>query len=141
MDLELMRELSVKTDSKIVLLILDGLGGLPLDAAGPTELEAAESPNFDALAARSDLGLSVPVAAGVSPGSGPGHLALFGYTLSALRSFGRGVLAALGVGSTWPRATGRAALLFDPDEKREDSSTEGPAESYLKKGAGSWSRC
>jgi 2,3-bisphosphoglycerate-independent phosphoglycerate mutase len=96
-DLELMRELSVKTDSKIVLLILDGLGGLPLDAAGPTELEAAESPNFDALAARSDLGLSVPVAAGVSPGSGPGHLALFGY--NPLRYVvGRGVLSALGVG-------------------------------------------
>jgi 2,3-bisphosphoglycerate-independent phosphoglycerate mutase len=97
LDLELMRELSVKTDSKIVLLILDGLGGLPLDPAGPTELEVAEAPNFDALAARSDLGLSVPVAAGVSPGSGPGHLALFGY--NPLRYVvGRGVLSALGVG-------------------------------------------
>ena len=62
-----MRELSVKTDSKIVLLILDGLGGLPLDPSGETELEAAETPNLDALAARSDLGLSRPVAAGVSP--------------------------------------------------------------------------
>src|SRR3712207_3432057 len=74
-----MRELSVKTDSKMVLLILDGLGGLPMDPPGPTELEAAETPNLDSLAARSDLGLSRPVAAGVSPGSGPGHLALFGY--------------------------------------------------------------
>ncbi len=92
-----MRELSVKTDSKIVLLILDGLGGLPLDPSGPTELEAADAPNFDALAARSDLGLSRPVAAGVSPGSGPGHLALFGY--DPLRYVvGRGVLSALGVG-------------------------------------------
>jgi 2,3-bisphosphoglycerate-independent phosphoglycerate mutase len=92
-----MRELSVKTDSKIVFLILDGLGGLPMDPSGPTELEAADAPNFDALAARSDLGLSRPVAAGVSPGSGPGHLALFGY--DPLRYVvGRGVLSALGVG-------------------------------------------
>ncbi len=92
-----MRELSVKTDSKILLLILDGLGGLPLDPSGPTELEAANSPNLDALAAGSDLGLSRPVAAGVSPGSGPGHLALFGY--DPLRYVvGRGVLSALGVG-------------------------------------------
>jgi 2,3-bisphosphoglycerate-independent phosphoglycerate mutase len=92
-----MRELSVKTDSKIVLLILDGLGGLPLDPAGPTELESADAPNLDSLAARSDLGLSLPVAAGVSPGSGPGHLALFGY--NPLRHVvGRGVLSALGVG-------------------------------------------
>ena len=92
-----MRELSVKTDSKIVLLILDGLGGLPMDPSGPTELEAADAPNLDSLAAQSDLGLSLPVAAGVSPGSGPGHLALFGY--NPLRHVvGRGVLSALGVG-------------------------------------------
>jgi 2,3-bisphosphoglycerate-independent phosphoglycerate mutase len=97
LDLDLMRELSVKTDSKIVLLILDGLGGLPMDPSGPTELEAAEAPNLDSLAAESDLGLSLPVAAGVSPGSGPGHLALFGY--NPLRHVvGRGVLSALGVG-------------------------------------------
>jgi 2,3-bisphosphoglycerate-independent phosphoglycerate mutase len=92
-----MRELSVKTDSKIVLLILDGLGGLPLDPAGPTELESADAPNLDSLAARSDLGLSLPVAAGVSPGSGPGHLALFGYDPQRY-VVGRGVLSALGVG-------------------------------------------
>ena len=92
-----MRELSVSTDSKIVLLVLDGLGGLPMDPFGRTELEAANTPNLDALAARSDLGLSRPVAAGVSPGSGPGHLALFGY--DPLRYLvGRGVLSALGVG-------------------------------------------
>ena len=92
-----MRELSVKTDSKIVFLVLDGLGGLPMDPSGQTELEAADAPNLDSLAARSDLGLSRPVAAGVSPGSGPGHLALFGY--NPLRHIvGRGVLSALGVG-------------------------------------------
>ncbi|MDQ4062572.1 MAG: 2,3-bisphosphoglycerate-independent phosphoglycerate mutase [Actinomycetota bacterium] len=92
-----MRELSVATDSKIVLLILDGLGGLPMDSFGRTELEAANAPNLDALAARSDLGLSRPVAAGVSPGSGPGHLALFGYDPLEYE-VGRGVLSALGVG-------------------------------------------
>ena len=92
-----MRELSVKTDSKIVLLVVDGLGGLPMESGGQTELEAARTPNLDALAARSDLGLSRPVAAGVSPGSGPGHLGLFGY--DPLRfQVGRGVLSALGVG-------------------------------------------
>ena len=92
-----MRELSVSTDSKIVLLVLDGLGGLPMDPFGRTELEAADTPNLDALAARSDLGLSRPVAAGVSPGSGPGHLALFGYD-PLKYEVGRGVLSALGVG-------------------------------------------
>ncbi len=98
LNLDLMRELSVKTDSRIVLLILDGLGGLPVEGSdGKTELEAANTPNLDHLASSSDLGLSLPVAAGVSPGSGPGHLALFGY--DPLRYVvGRGVLSALGVG-------------------------------------------
>jgi 2,3-bisphosphoglycerate-independent phosphoglycerate mutase len=97
LNLDLMRELSVSTDSKIVLLILDGLGGLPMEANGKTELEAANTPNLDGLAASSDLGLSRPVAAGISPGSGPGHLALFGYNPLEYQ-VGRGVLSALGVG-------------------------------------------
>ncbi len=92
-----MRELSVKTDSKIILLVLDGLGGLPMSPGGETELEAASTPNLDALAAESDLGMSRPVAAGVSPGSGPGHLGLFGYDPLEF-VVGRGVLSALGVG-------------------------------------------
>ena len=96
MNLELMRELSVPTDSKIVLLVLDGLGGLP-NEEGKTELEAANSPNLDSIAAASDQGLSIPVAAGVSPGSGPGHLGLFGYNPIDF-PVGRGVLSALGVG-------------------------------------------
>jgi 2,3-bisphosphoglycerate-independent phosphoglycerate mutase len=97
LDLNLMRELSVSTGSKIVLLVLDGLGGLPMDPFDRTELEAADTPNLDALASRSDLGLSRPVVAGVSPGSGPGHLALFGYD-PLKYEVGRGVLSALGVG-------------------------------------------
>ncbi|CAN5573875.1 2,3-bisphosphoglycerate-independent phosphoglycerate mutase [soil metagenome] len=96
MNLELMRELSIPTDSKIVLLVLDGLGGLP-NGEGKTELEAANSPNLDSIASTSDLGLSVPVAAGVTPGSGPGHLGLFGYNPIDF-PVGRGVLSALGVG-------------------------------------------
>jgi len=96
-NLDLMRELSVSTDSKIVLLVLDGLGGLPMEPGGKTELEAAETPNLDLLAASSDLGLSLPVGAGISPGSGPGHLALFGYNPLEY-PVGRGVLSALGVG-------------------------------------------
>jgi 2,3-bisphosphoglycerate-independent phosphoglycerate mutase len=98
LNLDLMRELSVKTDSKIVLLVIDGIGGLPVEGSGDkTELEAANTPNLDSLAARSDLGLSRPVAAGVSPGSGPGHLGIFGY--DPIRYLvGRGVLSALGVG-------------------------------------------
>lgn len=91
-----MRELSISTDSKIVLLVMDGLGGLP-NSDGKTELEAANTPNLDFLAAASDLGLSRPVAAGVSPGSGPGHLGLFGYN-PLYYEVGRGVLSALGVG-------------------------------------------
>ncbi len=106
-----MRELSVKTDSKIVLLVVDGLGGLPMDQGGNTELEAADTPNLDALAARSDLGLSRPVAAGVSPGSGPGHLGLFGY--DPLRfQVGRGVLSALGVGFDLQKSDLAARINF-----------------------------
>jgi 2,3-bisphosphoglycerate-independent phosphoglycerate mutase len=97
LNLDLVRELSVSTDSRIILLVLDGLGGLPMDPFGRTELEAANTPNLDSLAARSDLGLSRPVAAGVSPGSGPGHLALFGYDPLEYE-VGRGVLSALGIG-------------------------------------------
>jgi 2,3-bisphosphoglycerate-independent phosphoglycerate mutase len=106
-----MRELSVQTESKIVLLVVDGLGGLPMEPGGATELESAATPNLDRLAASSDLGLSRPVAAGVSPGSGPGHLALFGYDPIRFQ-VGRGVLSALGVGFELQRSDLAARINF-----------------------------
>lgn len=95
-EFDLMRDLQ-QDGGKIVLLVMDGLGGLPRSPGGKTELETAHTPNLDALAAAGSLGLSVPVRPGVEPGSGPAHLSLFGY--DPLRNkIGRGVLEALGVG-------------------------------------------
>lgn len=96
-DFELMRELHIPGPGKILMLVMDGLGGLPMEPGGPTELEAAHTPNLDALARDSICGLSQPVGPGITPGSGPGHLALFGY--DPLRyEIGRGVLEACGIG-------------------------------------------
>ncbi|RLA99430.1 MAG: phosphoglycerate mutase, partial [Deltaproteobacteria bacterium] len=92
---EILKEVTVKTPSKIVLLVIDGVGGIPVE--GRTELEAAHRPNLDRLASEGICGLTDPVYPGITPGSGPGHLALFGY--DPLRyEIGRGVLEALGIG-------------------------------------------
>lgn len=83
--------------TKIVLLVMDGLGGLPIEPGGPTELEAASTPVMDRLAREGMIGQATPIRAGITPGSGPAHLALFGYD-PLKYEIGRGVLESVGVG-------------------------------------------
>ena len=96
MDYQFLKKLIVPSDSKIVMLIMDGLGGLPCEPGGKTELEAAYTPNLDALAQRSALGLTSPAGPGIAVGSGPGHLAIFGFD-PIQYEIGRGALEVLGV--------------------------------------------
>jgi 2,3-bisphosphoglycerate-independent phosphoglycerate mutase len=96
-ELDLMKSLTKKTDAKVVLLVMDGLGGIPKEVGGPTELEAAQTPNMNRLAQEGMVGLLHPVGIGVSPGSGPGHLGLFGYD-PVHYLIGRGVLESVGIG-------------------------------------------
>lgn len=105
-DMEFLKRVSTEQGGKIVFLIMDGLGGLPDPDSGKTELEAADTPNLDALAKGGISGLHEPVGPGITPGSGPGHLALFGYDPLEY-DIGRGVLSALGIG--YPLSAGQVA--------------------------------
>jgi 2,3-bisphosphoglycerate-independent phosphoglycerate mutase len=96
MDLGLLRSLAQPATTKIILCSLDGLGGLPRPGTGKSELETAALPILHALASRSACGLLRHVGPGITPGSGPGHLGLFGYD-PLQHPVGRGVLEALGI--------------------------------------------
>ncbi len=96
MQFELARQLAQENGTKIVLFVMDGLGGLPHPETGRTELESAYTPQLDMIARESACGFTIPVAPGITPGSGPGHLALFGYD-PLVYNIGRGALEAVGI--------------------------------------------
>ena len=100
--LERMQQLVFENDSKILFWVFDGIGGLPHPETGKTELETADTPGLDAFARRSSCGGMVPFGPGVTPGSGPGHLSLFGYPLEKF-DLPRGVLEVLGADGAYHR--------------------------------------
>jgi len=111
MNQKLVEKLAISTDSKIVYLVIDGLGGLPDPETGLTELETAKTPNLDRLAKEGVLGLTIPIAPGITPGSGPAHLSLFGYDPVGTQ-VGRGILDILGVGFELLRGDVAARINF-----------------------------
>ncbi len=96
-NLGLLKSISKPSPTKIILLVIDGLGGLPNPETGKTELESADTPNLDQLATKGICGLIDPISPGITPGSAPGHLALFGYD-PFIFDTGRGILEAIGIG-------------------------------------------
>jgi len=107
---DLIRSLSVKTRSRIVLLVLDGGGGLPHPDTGKTEMETAATPNLDRVVCESATGVTDPILPGITPGSGPAHLSLFGYD-PVDNNIGRGMLGAAGIG--FPLARGDVAARIN----------------------------
>ncbi len=117
--MDVLKELKITNEKKIVLLVMDGLGGLPMKKGGKTELETARTPNFDALAAVSECGLQTPLGIGITPGSAPGHLALFGYNPFDY-PIGRGVVAAMGI--NFPMKPGDVAARINFATKDESDN-------------------
>jgi 2,3-bisphosphoglycerate-independent phosphoglycerate mutase len=113
---DLLRELHVVNDKRIVILVMDGLGGLPLPRDGRTELETAKTPNLDKLAAAAETGTILPIDYGITPGSAPGHFSLFGYNPLDY-DIGRGVIAAMGIG--FPMKAGDVAARMNFATKDE----------------------
>lgn len=109
-------ELQAKNDKKILILVMDGLGGLPVQREGKTELETAKTPNLDALAADAETGTLLPIDYGITPGSAPGHFSLFGYDPLAYE-IGRGVIAAMGI--AFPMKPGDVAARMNFATKDE----------------------
>ncbi len=121
MSMEVISQLAIPGTSKLVLFIFDGLGGIDNDGRG-SALEAASVPNLDQLATDSVTGFHIPVAVGVTPGSGPAHLSLFGYDPLKYQ-IGRGVLEALGVNFPLQKGDVPARINFctlDPEGKISD---------------------
>ncbi len=92
-------EIILRNEHKIVFVVMDGLGGLPLSKDSQTEMETAKTPNLDKLVSENVCGCFDPLLPGITPGSGPAHLSLFGYDALEL-PVGRGLLAALGIDFT-----------------------------------------
>ena len=133
MKLEILKALLKSERTKIVFLVMDGLGGLPREKAGGTELETARTPNLDTLAREGICGLHEPVGPGITPGSGPSHLALFGYD-PFVYDVGRGVLSALGINfpSAARRRRGTGQLLHSRSG-RTDHRPAGRTDKHRKK--------
>lgn len=126
---------ALPTGGRIVFVVLDGLGGLPHPDSGLTELEAAATPNLDTLAARSSLGVHTPIAPGITPGSGPAHLSIFGYD-PLEHVVGRGALSALGVGMEFGPGDVAARLnlaTFDADGNVADRRAGRPSDAEARR--------